>query len=384
MSNISDALPEHQLLGGELGGDALEQALWPHLRDRFPRYEVLWSEFIWTLTNRAYQARGSRLDIHHFRPELMARQPMLIWFAQAHYTTFRCLSSIWMRVHHWTPPAGEDASPQATLANLLHLDRLNDVYRLIGSVDDMVSILAHTVERLEEAASGVQPPTKLNAEEIQRLVDRWMSEDYGWQYEDFCRMLKPVTIPVHGRGDSLARLLPDALGKRYRKFRQRAVQYRNLLHRPHPAQMWRGNGHWVPKPECLSEYAYWPKMASVTDAELKSKFQPAEDALKRDAAELVDLLNEVWSVLIARMRKLGDTPAFKGWVALVPEESPESVKVLIPAEGMIEGMTSSAYFPPARSDRPVGLSGVKANPDGMSLGGWSRIQSGLFSQEEDK
>lgn len=349
--------PEHKLLGGELGGDSLEQALWPHLRDEFPRYEVLWSEFIWPLTNRIYRARGSSLDIHHFRPELMGRQHMLIWFAQAHYTAFRCLGSVWMRVHHWAPPSSVDTSPEATLRGLLHLDRLNDIYRLIGTVDDMVSTLGHTIERLEAAAHGHDLAPKLTLEEVRKVVEEWLGRDYDRQYKDFCRMLKPVTINIHGRGDSLKRILPEDLSIRYTKFRQRAVQYRNLLHRPHPAQMWRGDDHWVPKPEHLSEYAYWPKMASVSAPELQSKFQPAEDALRRDAAELAGLLNEVWEVLLSRMRKLRDTPAFSEWIALIPMDSPDSVKVLISPRGTMDGTTNSSYFP------GVSLSGFKGPDD---------------------
>lgn len=372
----SSAPLAHKILDGEFGGDGLEQAVWPSLNGHFPHYEVLWSELIWGLTNRVYMGRVPQLDVHHFRSDLMDRQPMLIWFAQAHYSVFKGLASIWFRVHHWTAPTPAEASPVGTLNNLLHLDRLNDVYRLIGSVDDLVGVMAHTIERLEQAASGAPAPIQKTQDELREKLDKWYSGQYGKLFERFSRELRPVSLPIHHRGDGLRRMLPADLAERYSSFRDRAAQYRNLLHSPQPAQMWRDNEHWVPKPEHLSEYAHWPKMAGVTDDELQAKFQPAQKAMERDAAELIRLLDEIWEAVLGRLRALMATPIFQQWMEH-DTQSLQDASPLIYARQLTEAATTSAYFP------PVGLSGVKAS-EATSIGGWNSIPRGPFSEEKGK
>jgi hypothetical protein len=249
-------MTQHKLLNETLGGDDLEQSVWPSIGLKFKNYEVLWSEFIWPLTNRHYSDRVPHDEILHFRTELMDRQPLLIWFAQAHYTAFRCLASIWFRVNCWPTVPVDEQGQQATLKRLQHLDRLNDVYRLVGSTDDMIGTMAYAIERLEESAgSSVLVPQQKDIKSVQEKLGDWHKKKYTKLYERFVRELKPVTFYIHHRGDGLQRILSNDLNARYKAFRKISADYRNLLHTPHPAQLWRGGEHWVPKPEHLEEFS---------------------------------------------------------------------------------------------------------------------------------
>jgi hypothetical protein len=124
-TNDKPLTPTHALLDERSGGDGFEKPLWPLLKDRFSNYEIFWSEFVWPLTNRFYSDRANRKNLH-FRPELAERCDDLVWLAQAHYTAFRKVGSIYLRVHKWRfdQVKGDDADAALKLL-LIWLDFLS-------------------------------------------------------------------------------------------------------------------------------------------------------------------------------------------------------------------------------------------------------------------
>lgn len=350
MENISEKSHglTHLLLDEKSGGDSFEKCLWPFVKDQFSNYEAFWSEFVWPLTNRVYSDRANRKNLH-FRPELESRCEDLMWLAQAHYTAFRKLGSIYLRVHKWTfeTPANEDSD--AILKLLLHHDRFLDVYTLFLSVDDMLSAIASTIRRLHEKVGLVTATVEPTPEELRKEFEAWLQSDaYKDAIENYRLTGFPVSIPVLHRGRCLQEMLPVDLRKEYNGFRDRTARYRNLLHNPQPTQAWIGGEHRVPKPEKLKKYWLWSKITTASEKDIEDDFEFVEKALEQDWHALIDLTNRIWRVFLENMKKIAETAQYKEWLAPLPKES-DNYATLTGASyaTWALGVTSSAAFFPA-------------------------------------
>lgn len=344
--------PTHRLLDDNLGGDGLEKPLWLLLGDKFPTYEIFWSEFIWPLTNRVYSNRPGRKDLH-FRPEVASRCSNLHWLAQAHYVAFRRYGSLYLRVHHWPFSIGDATDSNALLKTLLHQDRFADVYGLFIGVDDMISTMARTLLRLRAEAGIESLPAAPGDAEVREAFENWLRSDrYKKALDDNRRTGFPIMFPVAHRGDDLKQLLPKAVFAEHEKFRGRVARYRNLQHNPHPAQMWKSGEHLVPKPEKLAEYRLWSHMAAADTTAVEADFSNVEETMAKDVEALSGMLNNIWDIFIVKMREVAATPKYSQWLALVPEQADELAS--------LDGLT---HYAPATSSAAaplLSLSGVRA------------------------
>lgn len=348
-AQFAPEVPAHRLLDKNLGGDGLEKPLWSHLADKFPRYELFWSEFIWPLSNRVYPERPGR-KLLHLRSEVMERYPNLIWLAQAHYIAFRRYGSLYFRVHGWPFSKSEAEDPNALLKALLHQDRFSDIYTLFIGVDDMISTMASMLVRLR-ADTGIAPlPADPSEAEVRDAFEKWLNSKNFKKAVERNRLTGfSIAFQFSHRGSDLKTLLPESVMSKYNAFRARVAGYRNLLHSPHPAQMWKEGEHLVPKPDKVSNYRLWPIMASAEDSALETDFTDVEKALAKDVDDLSTLLDQVWKAFIANMREVAATEKYAQWLELLPE--PEDFAVTS------NGLTH--YYAPATSsaaELPLSLS----------------------------
>lgn len=353
--NVNLDYPTHRLLDDSLGGDGLEKPLWSLLGEKFPKYEVFWSEFIWPLTNRVYSDRHGPKDLH-FRPEVADRCSDLHWLAQAHYVAFRRYGSLYLRVHHWPFGKGNAADSNALLKSLLHQDRFADVYALFIGVDDMISTVASTLLRLR-AEAGIEPlPPALGDAEVREAFENWLASDrYQKAVEGNRRTGFPIMFYLTHRGMDLKQLLPKAVFTEHEKFRGRVARYRNLQHKPHPAQMWKAGEHLVPKPEKVADYQLWSRMAMADTTAIDTDFSNVEETMAKDVETLSTMLNNIWDVFIVKMKEVAATPKYSQWLAIVPEE----------ADGVVY-LDGLAHYAPATSSAwtpSLSLSGVRASTE---------------------
>lgn len=341
--------PAHRLLDEKLGGDGLEKPLWALLGDKFPKYETFWSEFVWPLSNRVYAGRPGRKPLH-LRPEVLARCPNIIWLAQAHYVAFRRYGSLYLRVHRWPFAKLDGTDPDVLLKALLHQDRFSDAYTLFIGVDDMISTMASMIVRLR-ADAGIQAlPADPSEAEVREAFEKWLvSKRFKKAVENNRLTGFPITFQFSHRGADLKALLPDAVMARYNSFRDRVARYRNLLHSPHPAQMWKEGEHLVPKPEKVGDYRLWPIMALTDESALETDFSTVEETLAKDLDALSNLLNDIWGTFIEKMRELAATEKYQEWLELVPE----SAELAATPDGLTHyyapATSSAAELPPSLS-----------------------------------
>lgn len=341
--------PDHLLLDDKLGGDGLEKPLWNLLSTKFPKYEAFWSEFIWPLTNRIYGDLPGR-KAFHLRPEVLERCPGLIWLAQAHYSAFRRYGSLYLRIYRWPFGKIEGSDPDGLLKALLHQDRFADVYTLFIGVDDMISTMASTLVRLRADVGVEALPAQPAEEESLREFEKWLrSGRYKKALEDNRRTGAPVMFHLFHRGSDLKMLLPENVFSEHEKFRGRIARYRNLLHNPHPTQMWKAGQHLVPKPEKLSDYRLWPEMTVADPEALDKDFEPVEMVQAKDFDALSALLNDIWDAFINKMREVAATEKCRQWLARVPKTSDSFVTIDGPTEYLGAATSTVADLPACAS-----------------------------------
>lgn len=320
-------MSEHRILDQEKGGNGLEKALWPALKEKFPKYEVFWSKFVVPLTNRIYWASSVHKNID-LRLEVRQRNPDLIWLAQAHYHAFRAYGSAYCRIFCW-----DVQQLQNPLRAILDEDRFLDIYTRFISVADHVSSLASAIGRLKAAITGQAIAQRKLPAELHKDLDDYLAKQYENDYKEFERNGRPVYFKIHERTEALRQFDRDLYGE-FKKFRDRLAQYRNLLHRAQPPQMWKNGEHYIAKPEKLSHYELWPDMSVASEEEIRSFFQNPQATMQRDFEEFSSFLDRIWDVFIREMDVLSQLSTYLEWIAKLPKDKLTSPMMSGPYSGV--------------------------------------------------
>ena len=264
-------------------GDFYEQYYWRYLADKFPNYEVFWSNYIAPLTNRP-QNINPKSGVDRFIQKIWA----------SHYTLFVGLGSAF-RVKSGIP---DELSLSFYFETIFYhlgvsLNQQEEFFFLLFCLAN------------KTIGEDYKFPKSFAKEEFVSKAETYYQKHYLDDYGSFKEFGKSISVIFHSRNDLVSQFVQLAfnkegqkLHKSFARVKEKIRAYRNFLqHSQQIGKKLTEEGVLVPKYNKLKQYGDW---FSVRASGLKNEdFVNLETLCTRLLKDYSETLNKIWEHVIA-------------------------------------------------------------------------------------
>lgn len=224
-----------------------------------------------------------------FREEI---DPLLEETSMAHYTIFKSLCFI--------------LEEKKCFGN----ESLRNVYFHFGLIIEMVNLLTWKVYSIK-CRVGLENQEfipALKEDEAIKEFKLFIKDNYQKQYQDFVGKGRPVVYYLHSRRDVLSKLIKDPnFLRKVKDFFWGINDYRNsFIHTPLPGNLVIHNPltkkatRFVIKKDKIRQYKLWTDITHSFPVNMDD-FIVEEQLVEKDFYKIQEILNEMWSYLIAEI-----------------------------------------------------------------------------------
>lgn len=274
-------------------GDLLERFAATTTPGLFARYEDLWRELVWDITDRDFTPQNRQ-------PRAAAPEDMRL-FAQAHYTFLRSLlfverSIAFPQLSYVLPDAeGRGWVLQHPLELQYQSERFLNIYVHFGRTRDMTFQMLETIGRTASLASALRKK--------------------GEQDFDSKAVLAFIRTNIS-----------NSCASRFASWCTEVTHYRNIVHKIASAVFYSPGADGTPqlkvlRPALVQKYDDWSVVLSLPP----SSFVPAEEIMRRHLIQLQGWGEEIWDFFLGVVRGWAtDEAVFRRMLNLPPADSAQS------------------------------------------------------------
>lgn len=259
-------------------GDSLERQYWLIFKERFPNYEIFWSNFIVPLTGRP-----NNLNDIQFKKGI---DPLLEGMAMTHYSIFRSLCYIFDE------------------KQMYRRESLKNIYIHLRIITDLVELLATHLINIKIKIGKCEPLEMLTKNKFLTMAEEYFLKHYEKQFNKFKEVNNPVTFYVHGKRNIIKEFVKDDDFNKIEKLFTGIRRYSNfLIHMPAPGTVYLkfDTGYMTLmaiKKDKIDKYDLWTTILYNRDYDdLIEQSILVEDDFK----EIQIRLNEIWKYFINEM-----------------------------------------------------------------------------------
>ncbi|MFC1587485.1 hypothetical protein ACFL54_04160 [Planctomycetota bacterium] len=265
------------------GGDSIEKAWWPEIKDKFPYYEKFWSMLVVPLSDRPKSI--------HLKPGVSEEWEL---FAEQHYAVFCHIAAAHDRVN--------ELQKKSTIL------AFEEVYSHLASTLDIVEAFFCTIEWLLDGEKASLPIEVSSAESFSKFLEEWAKTEYAKKLlTSFKNQNKVFAFnPFQKLGKSRFNKLVNNDEKLWKEFANVSQRIRFMRNRfihdcPKAKIISEAGTRLFPKNEdVFKKYERWSDMRKATTEETstENEFMEVYEMASNDISNQTKVFNLIWEAIL--------------------------------------------------------------------------------------